>query len=125
MRPGWRAVSHSQRAPRDGQHGASEQRVGPGWTPFVARRAYPANRPLLLKEDRARVAQALPARAFKLRWRWHFGDGATARGAAVRHAYRRPGTYIITVDAYLVAGTHSLWFTFDRATVHIQSAEPG
>jgi PKD domain len=96
-----------------------------GWTPFVARRAYPANHPLLLKEDRARVAQALPALAFKLPWRWHFGDGAGARGATVRHEYRRPGTYIITVDAYLVAGKQQLWFTFDRATLYIQSAEPG
>jgi hypothetical protein len=91
------------------------------WTPFMARGAYPANHPLLLKEDRAKVAQALPALAFKFPWRWHFGDGATARGAAVRHAYRRPGTYVITVDAYLVAGKQRLWFTFDRATVHIQT----
>ena len=96
-----------------------------GWTPLVARGAYPANHPLLLQEDRARVAQALPALAFKVPWRWHFGDGATARGAAVRHAYRRPGTYIITVDAYLVAGKQQLWFTFDRAALHIQRAEPG
>jgi hypothetical protein len=91
-----------------------------GWTPFVARRAYPANHLLLLKEDRARVAQALPALAFTFPWRWHFGDGTTARGAAVRHAYRRPGTYIITVEAYLVAGKQQLWFTFDKATIHIR-----
>ena len=90
------------------------------WTPFVVRGAYPANHPLLLKEDQTRVAQALPALAFKFPWRWHFGDGASARGAAVRHAYRRPGTYIITVDAYLVAGTHKLWFTFDKASIEIR-----
>jgi PKD domain len=90
------------------------------WTPFVARGAYPANHPLLLKEDRARVAQALPALAFKFPWRWHFGDGAGARGAAVRHAYHRPGTYIITVEAYLVAGKQQLWFTFDKATIHVR-----
>ena len=94
------------------------------WAPFVVRGAYPANHPMLLTEDQARVAQALPALAFRLPWRWHFGDGAGARGAAVRHAYRRPGTYIITVEAYLVAGAHRLWFTFNRATLHIQSAEP-
>ena len=90
------------------------------WTPFVVRGAYPANHSLLLKEDRVRVSQALPALAFKFPWRWHFGDGASARGVAVPHAYRRPGTYIITVDAYLVAGTHKLWFTFDKATLHIR-----
>jgi PKD domain len=28
---------------------------------------------------------------------WRFGDGATARGLAVRHAYRRPGRYRVTV----------------------------
>ena len=91
-----------------------------GWTPFVARGSYPANHPLLLQEDRARVAQALPSLAFTFPWRWHFGDGDGARGAAVRHVYRRPGTYIITVEAYLVAGTHRLWFTFDKATLHIR-----
>jgi hypothetical protein len=90
------------------------------WTPFVAQGAYPANQPLLLQEDRARVAQALPALAFTFPWRWHCGDGANARGAAVRHAYRRPGTYIITVEAHLVAGPHRLWFTFDKATIHIR-----
>ena len=90
------------------------------WAPFVARGAYPANHPLLLTEEQARVAQALPALAFRFPWRWHFGDGASARGAAVRHAYRRPGTYIITVDAYLVAGTHKLWFTFDKASIDIR-----
>jgi hypothetical protein len=26
----------------------------------------------------------------------------------------------IAVEAYLVAGTHQLWFTFDKATIHIR-----
>jgi hypothetical protein len=30
---------------------------------------------------------------------WRFGDGATAIGLAVRHAYRRPGRYRVTVTA--------------------------
>lgn len=89
------------------------------WTPFIARGAYPARHMLVLREDRARVATALPPEAFRFPWRWRFGDGATARGLAVRHAYRHAGTYIVTVEAYLVAGTQKLWFTFDKATIHV------
>lgn len=90
------------------------------WAPFVARGVYPARQLLRLQEDHARIAQALPPEAFRYSWRWRFGDGTSARGSAVSHAYRRPGTYIISVDAYLVAGAHKLWFTFDKATLTIR-----
>jgi hypothetical protein len=36
--------------------------------------------------------------------RWNFGDGATASGAAVQHAYAGPGTYTVTVTATDAAG---------------------
>lgn len=89
------------------------------WTPFVAAGRYHTNLLLVLKEDRARVAAALPPVAFKFPWRWHFGDGTTARGTAVRHLYRRPGPYVVSVEAYFVVGTQKQWFTFDKATLRI------
>jgi len=90
------------------------------WTPFVARGAYPAGHPLLLRENRANVAGSLPPAAFKYPWRWTFGDGATARGMDTRHAYRRPGAYILSVEAYLVAGAQRQWYSFDRVTIHVR-----
>jgi len=65
------------------------------WTPFVTRGAYPVGRPVLLTENKANVEQSLPPEAFKYPWKWTFGDGATARGMSARHAYRRPGAYIL------------------------------
>src|SRR5207244_5420933 len=38
---------------------------------------------------------------------WRFGDGATARGLVVRHAYRRPGHYRVTVAAADLAGNRA------------------
>lgn len=90
------------------------------WTPFIAHGLYPARRPLLFSENRAQVAAALPPTAFKVAWRWHFGDGATARGMAVHHLYRRAGNYIVTVEAYLASGKYAQWFAFDKATLHVR-----
>lgn len=33
-----------------------------------------------------------------LRYQWNFGDSYTASGTAVRHTYRYPGTYVVTVE---------------------------
>ena len=38
---------------------------------------------------------------------WRFGDGATARGLAVRHAYRRARRYRVTVTAVDLAGNRA------------------
>jgi PKD domain len=38
---------------------------------------------------------------------WRFGDGAKASGLAVRHAYRRPGRYRVTVTAADLAGNRA------------------
>ncbi len=89
------------------------------WTPFVTRGAYPAGRPVVLTENKANVAQSLPSEAFKYPWKWTFGDGATARGMSARHVYRRPGAYILSVEAYLIAGAQRQWYTFDKVTIHI------
>ncbi len=90
------------------------------WTPFVARDSYGARRTLLFAENRANVALSLPPVAFRYPWRWSFGDGSGARGATARHAYLRPGSYVVAVDAYFVVGARKQWVTFDKATVHVR-----
>jgi len=90
------------------------------WTPFVTRGAYPVGRPVVLTENKANVAQSLPPEAFKYPWKWTFGDGATARGLSARHVYRRPGAYILSVEAYLIAGAQRQWYTFDKVTIHVR-----
>ena len=90
------------------------------WTPFVTRGAYPVGRPVLLTENKANVEQSLPPEAFKYPWKWTFGDGATARGMSARHVYRRPGAYILSVQAYLVAGAQRQWYSFDKVTIRVR-----
>jgi len=90
------------------------------WTPFVARGVYQAGRPVLLTENKANVEQSLPPEAFKHPWKWTFGDGATARGMNARHVYRRPGAYILSVEAYLVAGAQRQWYSFDKVTIRVR-----
>lgn len=38
---------------------------------------------------------------------WEFGDGARARGLVVRHVYRRPGRYLVSVTVDDLAGNHA------------------
>lgn len=90
------------------------------WTPFIARGVYPARHALLFTENRANVALSLPPVAMKVPWRWNFGDHATARGTKVRHAYRRGGAYIVSVDAYFGTGKYAQWYTFDKITLHVR-----
>ena len=63
------------------------------------------------------VAAAADMSAVTLRWR--FGDGKTATGASVKHAYRRAGRYVVTVVATDAAG-HAA--TVARASVRISAA---
>src|SRR6185437_11326305 len=51
---------------------------------------------------------------------WSFGDGGTANGAAVSHAYTRPGTYGVTITAVDGAGNRRT----AGATVTIGCAPP-
>jgi len=90
------------------------------WTPFVARGVYRVGQPVLLAENKANVEQSLPPEAFKYPWKWTFGDGATARGMDARHVYRRPGAYILSVEAYLVAGAQRQWYAFDKVTIRVR-----
>jgi PKD repeat protein len=53
-------------------------------------------------------------------WAWAFGDGGTAAGAAVGHAYAAPGTYVVTLT---VTDGRGLAAT-DAATVTIVNRPP-
>jgi hypothetical protein len=90
------------------------------WTPFVVPGAYPAGQALRLSELRSRVDLTLPPGASRHPWRWLFGDGATARGFAVRHTYRRAGVYVVTVQFYLGTGAYARWYQFDATALHIR-----
>jgi hypothetical protein len=63
------------------------------------------------------VAAAEDMSAVTLRWR--FGDGKTATGASVNHAYRKAGRYVVTVVATDAAGHAS---TVARTSVRISAA---
>jgi hypothetical protein len=90
------------------------------WAPFTAPGSYRAGQPVRLQEMRGRVLWTLPPSAFRTPWRWTFGDGADARGLRVRHTYRRRGTYVVHVRAYLVDGHDSQWYQFDAAVIHVR-----
>ena len=36
------------------------------------------------------------------RWRWDFGDGTTAEGPVIDHAYSAPGTYRVTCNVTMM-----------------------
>jgi PKD repeat protein len=52
-------------------------------------------------------------------FRWRFGDGKSAAGATVRHAYRKAGRYVVTLVATDAAG-HAA--AVARTAVHISAA---
>jgi PKD repeat protein len=51
------------------------------------------------------------------RWEWSFGDGATASGGTVRHAYARPGTYEV---ALVVTDDSGAPLNTDRDTLSVR-----
>ena len=63
---------------------------------------------------------SLPPSAFKIPWRWVFGDGAQAQGMSVHHIYQHPGTYVVSVRAYLIDGKDTQWYLFDTAIIHVR-----
>jgi hypothetical protein len=90
------------------------------WAPFVFARTYREHASIVLTENRKEVAQSLVPAAMLRPWRWNLGDGTTTTGWTIHHAYSRPGTWRITVDAYF-PGTKK-WYTFDQASVTIVDA---
>ena len=89
------------------------------WTPFVLPRAFPARQLIILTEDRAEVAKSLNAVSMRRPWRWRFSDGTVAYGWTVKHAFARPGTWHMAIDAYFPG--NGKWYQFDTATVTIQA----
>ncbi|MCP4660620.1 MAG: PKD domain-containing protein, partial [bacterium] len=54
-------------------------------------------------------------------WAWDFGDGTDATGAAVEHAWERPGTYTVRLRVSDDSG-HPLAVGYDQATVVVNRA---
>ena len=98
----------------------SASRVEPStWTMFVFTHSVIHGHVVVLAENNREVARALPADVFKHPWRWNFGDRqGVAYGTRVRHTYRKPGTYRITVYAYYAG--YSSWQPFDNVTIHVR-----
>jgi hypothetical protein len=90
------------------------------WAKFVFAHAYRTNARVIFSEDRAEVANSLVPSAMLRPWRWDFGDGNHTTGWTVHHAYSRPGTWRISVDAYLPSTKK--WYLFDQAEVTITGA---
>lgn len=90
------------------------------WALFTAPGSYGIGQPVDLHELRGRVLWTLPPSAFRTPWRWTFGDGTAARGLRVRHIYRRRGTYVVRVRAYLLDGHDSQWYQFDAAVIQVR-----
>ncbi|MGF1660481.1 MAG: PKD domain-containing protein [Rubrimonas sp.] len=57
-------------------------------------------------------------------WSWEFGDGATATGATVEHAYAAPGTYVATLRVVDDAGVANSAATDTVAIVVNAPPEP-
>lgn len=87
------------------------------WAIFDFTRHYAVRQAITLTENRREVARALIASAMQRPWRWRFGDGQTAYGWTVRHAFARPGTWRIMVDAYLPSTKQ--WYNFDQVMIVI------
>ncbi len=88
------------------------------WSPFVFARSYQTRHTITLTENRSEVARSLRATAMRRPWRWTFGDGHSAYGWTVRHAYTRAGHWRIAVDAY-DPGTRQ-WYNFDQVIITVR-----
>jgi len=88
------------------------------WAPFVFTRKAVTGEVMNFAESKREVAKSLTRQAMQRAPRWWFGDSTRpAFGWHVRHIYRRPGTYRVTVQAY-DRGTKR-WYPFDDAVVTV------
>jgi hypothetical protein len=87
------------------------------WAPFSFPLSYHARAALRFTEDRAQLRRVLPADSMQRAWRWEFGDGVRAVGWTVTHRYTRPGTYRITVSAYVPSYGSYLLFDVVRIVI--------
>jgi len=85
------------------------------YAPFTLPGTYAAKHAIVFTELRQEVAKTLLPQAMQRPWRWDFGDGATALGWTVRHAYARQGRWRIVVEAYWPPSKQ--WIAFDQVTI--------
>ena len=88
------------------------------WAPFAVPSVFQKGRPIRFGEYVSELKRSLPPLAFAYAWRWEFGDGGTATGVSVIHAYRRSGLYRVTVWADY--RTEHFWYEFDAAVIRIR-----
>lgn len=93
------------------------------FAPFQLPRSYAAGHSIVFTELRKEVAKSLVPDAMTRPWRWQFGDGASANGWTVKHAYTRAGRHRIVVEAY--APSTRQWIAFDQVTITIVPAAHG
>ena len=89
------------------------------WSYFAFPRPFQVGTTVVLTEDRREVARTLVPSAMRQPWGWLFGDGSSATGWTVRHAYTRPGPLRISVYAYDPA--IGRWTLFDQVTITISA----
>ncbi|HWE60496.1 MAG TPA: PKD domain-containing protein, partial [Chloroflexota bacterium] len=90
------------------------------WAPFILPRRYRTGHAIVFTENRREVAKSLVPAAMRRPWRWHFGDGNMTYGWTVHHAYARPGTWLVVVDAY--DSSTGQWYYFDKVNVTVIAA---
>jgi PKD repeat protein len=99
--------------PPTGPTGSSGTPAGGGTTPVTLTPPPPlptARFKLATAHPRARHKLVFDARASRevggtiVAYRWKFGDGRTGKGRKVKHAYRKPGRYKVTLTVVDAAG---------------------
>ncbi len=90
------------------------------YAPFSLPNGYGAERAIVFTEIRNEVVKSLVPAAMQRPWRWEFGDGSTATGWTVKHAYARTGRRRIVVEAYWPPTKQ--WIAFDQVTITIAPA---
>jgi len=88
------------------------------WAPFVAVSTYHSGATIALTENRTELARTLLPTVMTHPWRWGFGDGATAYGWTVHHAYKHAGRWRVTTDAY--DPISRAWYNFDQAVIVVR-----
>jgi hypothetical protein len=92
------------------------------WAEFTFTRSFLTAQPVHFSENIAALRRSLPAQAFGKPWRWRFSDGAALTGYSVKHSFRKPGDYKVTVSAYYSG--YGQYLPFDDALVHAVIGKP-
>lgn len=89
------------------------------WAHFAFPRAFRAGERIHFSENDAQVRKALQGQPDALRrpWRWVFADGHSQVADRVTHAYKQPGRYKLSVEAYFPSYG---WQAFDTITVTVR-----